>query len=558
MGHSYGHGRGRYDAVGNQVLRGTVQMNSKAQVIRYNDFNLPATISDQNGNELASFVYSPAGDRVSKVSNAKFTRGTTTEAFGVYERYQEAGAGKAIQHRLKVPAPDGIAAILNFTEQNGVLSQQRTLYPHTDPLGSIDTVTRNVADAGFKAQIKTQRSYSTFGMLRSATNWGSGSLIAIDVPSLAEGFAGHQDDTDFGFVDMGGRVYDTINARFLTPDPFALPGSNGYAYVSNNPLRFVDPSGFEEECPYCGGGTDGWGGGGGNGGPPVVVVPSDPRGGSGCGQFGCGSPHHQGNPSGSRDPRSIERNVAPPRPPAPTTPTSIAGASPASDVPGAALSAQGQLAGAGTKPLYCLRDSDICYSEMPTGYGVDPIGTELNRAECNPLGYAIRSSIGTSMGIINGIGGAIRGVRAAFQAWRAARMAANLARAERAGALARIMRRIDVIDGGIVVGEKAFDLAPSSTGMVPTLAAEARLAGSPMESVLKRLNGIEAQRATAKQILATATQMGPGTRGLIQANGGRFFNVINEGGHAYIIDAEKLIEASASELEGLTVKWIPK
>jgi hypothetical protein len=54
---------------------------------------------------------------------------------------------------------------------------------------------------------------------------------------------------------MKGRVYDPTLARFLTPDPFVSDPSatqpwNPYAYVRNNPLRYTDPSGFEE-CAGC-------------------------------------------------------------------------------------------------------------------------------------------------------------------------------------------------------------------------------------------------------------------------------------------------------------------
>jgi hypothetical protein len=49
-------------------------------------------------------------------------------------------------------------------------------------------------------------------------------------------------------VYLRARYYDPTVGRFLTadsivPDPFSSQGWNGYTYVANNPLRFVDPSG---------------------------------------------------------------------------------------------------------------------------------------------------------------------------------------------------------------------------------------------------------------------------------------------------------------------------
>ncbi len=66
------------------------------------------------------------------------------------------------------------------------------------------------------------------------------------------GFTGQSHDDDLALIDMGGRVYDPKLARFLTPDPFVTrphvgQALNRYAYVTNNPLRFVDPTGFEGE-----------------------------------------------------------------------------------------------------------------------------------------------------------------------------------------------------------------------------------------------------------------------------------------------------------------------
>jgi len=51
---------------------------------------------------------------------------------------------------------------------------------------------------------------------------------------------------------MKGRLMDPRLGRFLTPDPIVSKPSfgqswNPFAYVRNNPLKYVDPSGFQEQ-----------------------------------------------------------------------------------------------------------------------------------------------------------------------------------------------------------------------------------------------------------------------------------------------------------------------
>jgi hypothetical protein len=50
-------------------------------------------------------------------------------------------------------------------------------------------------------------------------------------------------------IHMNGRIYDPLVGRFMSSDPFIdnasdLQNYNRYAYVRNNPLRLVDPSGY--------------------------------------------------------------------------------------------------------------------------------------------------------------------------------------------------------------------------------------------------------------------------------------------------------------------------
>jgi len=63
------------------------------------------------------------------------------------------------------------------------------------------------------------------------------------------GFTGHRHDDELGLIDAKGRVYDPAQKRFLTPDiyvpdPLSSQSYNRYSCVTNNPLRYTDPTGF--------------------------------------------------------------------------------------------------------------------------------------------------------------------------------------------------------------------------------------------------------------------------------------------------------------------------
>lgn len=67
--------------------------------------------------------------------------------------------------------------------------------------------------------------------------------------SVRQGFTGHEHLEGLGLIHMKGRVYSPSLARFVSPDPYIQfvgysQSHNRYSYVLNNPIRYVDPSGF--------------------------------------------------------------------------------------------------------------------------------------------------------------------------------------------------------------------------------------------------------------------------------------------------------------------------
>jgi RHS repeat-associated protein len=117
-------------------------------------------------------------------------------------------------------------------------------YLHDDRLGSLDTVTRTGGALSERAK------FDPFGSRRNPKQLAVPKPAKFEIPH--DGFTGHEADDDLGMTNMGGRLYDQVTGRFLTPDPL-VPGPqsgqsyNPYSYVLNNPLAYTDPSGFIPE-----------------------------------------------------------------------------------------------------------------------------------------------------------------------------------------------------------------------------------------------------------------------------------------------------------------------
>jgi RHS repeat-associated protein len=142
-------------------------------------------------------------------------------------------AGSTPQYPVQIDCPPGTLpgdclparpTSTNSTKEAGVVT-----YVHTDQLGS------PVAETNALGALTTRFRYEAFGQSLESN------------PVQGPGYTGHVVDAASGLIYMQQRYYDPVIGRFLStdPDPVNAVGTNfnRYAYVGNNPYRYVDPDG---------------------------------------------------------------------------------------------------------------------------------------------------------------------------------------------------------------------------------------------------------------------------------------------------------------------------
>ncbi|MCR5646525.1 MAG: hypothetical protein K6F96_09135 [Bacteroidales bacterium] len=176
-------------------------------------------------------------DKVSKVK-----QGTDsicyTYGYDHQRIYMEEHAGTNYW-RTFVTGPYGVFAVVE--SRNGT---DQFHYVLKDNLGSWTTIT-NVSGT-----VEQQLSYDAWGNLRNPNSWANYRAgDTYDGPMFDRGFTGHEHLYNFGLINMNGRMYDPVTSSFLSVDQYVqspenAQGFNRYAYCMNNPLRYVDPSGW--------------------------------------------------------------------------------------------------------------------------------------------------------------------------------------------------------------------------------------------------------------------------------------------------------------------------
>jgi RHS repeat-associated protein len=211
--------RAEYDPNGNMVLRVEVSGTQRITYTQeYNAENRLAVVTNTVTGQVTRFVYDGDGNRVLRIG----PEGTTVYIGDYYEQtgstvrkyYYAAGQRMAVR----------VGGALYFL--------------HGDHLGSATLTTDGGGNWVGEAR------YTPYGEMRRDYPRG-----VIPTDRL---YTGQRQET-FGLYDYRARYYHPGLGRFISADPVVPePGNpqalNRYAYVYNNPLGYIDPTGhFSEE-----------------------------------------------------------------------------------------------------------------------------------------------------------------------------------------------------------------------------------------------------------------------------------------------------------------------
>jgi RHS repeat-associated protein len=205
--------------------------------------------------ETTWYVYDARGHRVRKVTERQAAAGQTPTrmkeriylegCFEIYREYKNDGATVKLQ-RETLPIKDAKQPVaLVETRTDTITPEQLVRYQLTNHLGSA------VLELDQQAQIISYEEYYPFG---STSYQAVRSQLET---SKRYRYTGKERDEESGLYYFGARYYAPHICRWIAFDPIGIGKSlNGYSYVRNRPLAFVDPDG-RQDAPADDAGTVG-------------------------------------------------------------------------------------------------------------------------------------------------------------------------------------------------------------------------------------------------------------------------------------------------------------
>lgn len=194
-------------------------ISNSPQSITFNDFGKVSRIEE--GDYVLQIIYGPDEERWKSVLYHNGSVVRSTVYFDDYESITENGVTRN-WHDLGNGA-------LYLTDSNG---NEMELVAFTDHQGSILKL------VDLDGNVKFDASYDVWGR----------QTINVNLLRYYHGYTGHEMIPELALINMNGRFYDPLLARFLSPDNYVQEPDNSqnfnrFSYCLNNPLKYTDPSG---------------------------------------------------------------------------------------------------------------------------------------------------------------------------------------------------------------------------------------------------------------------------------------------------------------------------
>ncbi len=213
--------------------------------VQWTSYNHPSVINGSTG-ETVAFSYNQDHVRWQAVYTG--SGGTETTNY-IGDRLEEVFVAGGQEYRHFIFAGSTKVAILDVATI-GATTTATLRYLREDHQGGIESVLNSDGSSYVK------ESFTAFGARRNTCTWSgpptNGALTKINAVSR-RGYTWQIALGAMGLNDMNGRVQDAVTGRFISPDPYVSNPTftqswNRYSYVMNNPLSYIDPSGFDATC----------------------------------------------------------------------------------------------------------------------------------------------------------------------------------------------------------------------------------------------------------------------------------------------------------------------
>ena len=177
------------------------------------------------------YVYDATGQRVRKITVSESGEALLERVYlGLFEVEREIRNGAVTVERDSLHIMDGAGRVALVESRDNTRTVRFQLADH---LGS------SVAELTEDGTVISREEFFPFGETSYFHHSG-------ETCQKRYRYTGKERDTETGFVYHGARYCAPWLARWVTPDPAGpMDGSNLYAYVRNNPVRYADPTGTQ-------------------------------------------------------------------------------------------------------------------------------------------------------------------------------------------------------------------------------------------------------------------------------------------------------------------------